>query len=422
MSRFDGEAFGRQIVGIVKRYVEPVQAANAALAAQNAELVTRLDKIERSIAAATMRGAVIDRRGVLILTLGDGETRELGEVVGRSVEAAEVKAMVEEAVSALPRPPAPAAKAPDLEDLRPMVGQIVEAELAARPPRDGRDADPAETRAMVAELVEEAVAALPKPQDGRDADPAETRAMVEELVGEAVAALPKPQNGKDADPEETRALVEATVARHIAALPKPQDGKSVDPGELARMVAEAVDVRVRALPAPQPGKDADPEETRAMVAEAVAAAVAELPRGREVAEAMIDAAGELVLVMSDGKMLKAGRVVGEDGIGADDLELRSLDGGRTIEVRLRAGEREIVREVRTAALVDRGVWQPGAYHHGDGVTYKGSYWIAERDTDGKPADGDPDSGWRLAIKRGRDGRDAVRPGHNGRAAGGGVSS
>jgi integrin beta 3 len=63
-----------------------------------------------------------------------------------------------------------------------------------------------------------------------------------------------------------------------------------------------------------------------------------------------------------------------------------------------------------AGLVDRGIWRTKDYSAGDGVTFKGSYWIAERDTDGRP--GEPDSGWRLAVKRGRDGRpDRMRGPH-----------
>ena len=40
------------------------------------------------------------------------------------------------------------------------------------------------------------------------------------------------------------------------------------------------------------------------------------------------------------------------------------------------------------------------YERGDAVTYGGSLWIAQRDTNEYPRG--EDSGWRLAVKRGRD--------------------
>lgn len=56
-------------------------------------------------------------------------------------------------------------------------------------------------------------------------------------------------------------------------------------------------------------------------------------------------------------------------------------------------------------VLDRGVYQPEtAYAKGDGVTWAGSWWIAQVDapTD-KPGISEQ---WRLAVKRGRDGKDA----------------
>jgi len=76
------------------------------------------------------------------------------------------------------------------------------------------------------------------------------------------------------------------------------------------------------------------------------------------------------------------------------------DGGRT----LRWAIGETVHEITTAIVLDAGVWKEGtAYVAGDGVTLGGSFFIAQSATTAKPGKSDE---WRLAVKRGTDGRDA----------------
>jgi integrin beta 3 len=76
------------------------------------------------------------------------------------------------------------------------------------------------------------------------------------------------------------------------------------------------------------------------------------------------------------------------------------DGGRT----LRWAIGETVHEIKTAIVLDAGVWKEGAtYVAGDGVTLGGSFFIAQAETAAKPGKSDD---WRLAVKRGSDGRDA----------------
>ena len=77
----------------------------------------------------------------------------------------------------------------------------------------------------------------------------------------------------------------------------------------------------------------------------------------------------------------------------------TADGGRT----LRWAIGETVHEIKTAIVLDAGVWKEGtAYVAGDGVTLGGSFFIAQADTTAKPGASDD---WRLAVKRGNDGRD-----------------
>jgi len=94
---------------------------------------------------------------------------------------------------------------------------------------------------------------------------------------------------------------------------------------------------------------------------------------------------------------------GRDAMQLEDFEIEAKDGGRFFALILKRGETEIRREVRTDLMINRGVWREGAFLKGDCVTHGGSLFVAEEDTSDKPEQG---KAWRLAIKRGRDGRDA----------------
>lgn len=62
-------------------------------------------------------------------------------------------------------------------------------------------------------------------------------------------------------------------------------------------------------------------------------------------------------------------------------------------------------EARPLGLAYRGVWEQNLrYARDEGVTHAGSLWIAVRDTSGKPGSVDCRD-WRLAAKRGADGKD-----------------
>ncbi len=206
-------------------------------------------------------------------------------------------------------------------------------------------------------------------------------------------------DGKDADPEAIAALVREEVERAVAALPKPQDGKSVTADDLAPLidqsVSTAVSEAVKAIPVPKDGRD-----------------------GRDGLDAVTPLLkdGVLLFTMSDGSVKEVGQVQGRDGAdgapgrdGADGLGFDDLDvihdGERGIT--LRFSRDEVVKEFAFSVpmVIDRGVWseaRDGGYAKGDGVTWAGSFWISQKDgnTD-KPDGGD---GWRLSVKRGRDGK------------------
>jgi len=141
--------------------------------------------------------------------------------------------------------------------------------------------------------------------------------------------------------------------------------------------------------------------------------------GVGLADAVIDRDGALVLTMTDGRTKSLGTVVGRDGrdgepgskgadgrdgLGFDDLDVVQSDDGLS----LRFSRGEVVKEFALPIIIDRGVFKEGgAYRKGNGVTWGGSFWIAQKDApEGKPDA--PGSGWRLAVKRGQNGKDAAK--------------
>ncbi len=226
---------------------------------------------------------------------------------------------------------------------------------------------------------------LPAPKDGKDADLGEVRQIIAEEVSglkTAIEAIELPAL------PDIPAIVTEEVQKAVAALPAPQDGKSVTVEDVAPLIASEVEKRIKELPAPkdgEPGKD-----------------------GVGLAGAIIDRDGELVVTLTNGEAKKLGPVVGKDGdpgldgVGFDDLQA-SYDGEKTITLTFTKGERVKEFAFTLPVVIDRGIYAEGKeYKAGDGATWAGSFWIAQKDTSSKPGDG---GDWRLAVKKGRDGRD-----------------
>ncbi|HEY1182196.1 MAG TPA: hypothetical protein VGE56_07835, partial [Rhodocyclaceae bacterium] len=94
---------------------------------------------------------------------------------------------------------------------------------------------------------------------------------------------------------------------------------------------------------------------------------------------------------------------GRDGVGFDDLEVE-FDGAKTVTFKLVRGDVTKQFDLTMPVVVDCGVFKEGhVYTPGDAVTWGGSYWIAQKETGAKPDSAE--SGWRLAVKKGRDGKD-----------------
>lgn len=91
---------------------------------------------------------------------------------------------------------------------------------------------------------------------------------------------------------------------------------------------------------------------------------------------------------------------GEDGVGFDDMTAE-YDGERTITLRFERGDTVKTFAFEMPVVLDRGVWLEREYSAGDGVTWAGSFWIAQKATSAKPGSGDD---WRLSVKRGQNAR------------------
>lgn len=181
----------------------------------------------------------------------------------------------------------------------------------------------------------------------------EERPEPEPLTAEAVAPVVMPS------------LLEA-VNRAVNAIPRPKDGASVTVDDLLPAVKLAM------------GEWALDFERRAQ--DVLERAIARIP---------VPKAGE------DGK----------DGFSLENFDAALCDDGRSVLLTFTQGDRKLERVLPFPVVIDRGFWRDGMeVAKGDGVTFGGSYWIAQTDTATKPDIGNAD--WRLAVKKGRDGKNA----------------
>lgn len=354
---------------------------------------------------------------------------------GRDIDAQVLSSMIKDAVASLPAP-----KELDLE----LVADMVLASIPApKDGKDGRDVDPQ----VVLTMVKDAVAALPAP---KEIEPAAVADLLMPKIKEMVDAIPVPKDGQDVDPVAVATLVDSlvtgAVAKAVAALPAP---KELEPLVLAESIMPLVKEMVDAIPKPRDGKDADPLQIAVAVKEAVAALPA--PDPTAVAELLMPQVKEMVDAMPRPKDGEPGRGIttedfrqlfeaeqakwaldferratdllqrqieripvpkdGADGMGFDDMSVEH-DGDGNVRLIFTKGDRSKEFPIRIPRQKDAGVWREGEYREGDGVTWGGSYFFAQKDSPvGKPGES-PD--WRMSVKRGRDGRDAkVEPGNSG---------
>lgn len=205
------------------------------------------------------------------------------------------------------------------------------------------------------DAMEQRLAALPAPKDGVDGKDG--------------------QDGKDAPPVDDDAVVAAVLAK----VPAPAAGKDGEPGKDG-----------------QDGKSFTVDDAKALLEPEIARWALDFERrAQDVLQRSIDR----IPAPKDGANGTDGRD-GADALGFDDLHVEH-DGERGFTIKFVSGDRVKAFSFAVPVVLDRGYYREGdAFEKGDGVTFGGSYWIAQTTTRTKPEIGNAE--WRLAVKKGRD--------------------
>ncbi|WP_207950791.1 hypothetical protein [Marinobacter sp. JSM 1782161] len=245
---------------------------------------------------------------------------------------------------------------------------------------------------------------------------------LDDIAREASELIDKPADGKDADPEVIRQLVADAMAEN----PAPKDGADGEPGKDGQPGEKGE-------PGEQgpPGESVPVEEVQRMVDEAVARAMeqAEKPKDGEPGRDATDI--DILPEIDPDKSYPRGTYATHAGglwrshatthgmrgwecivDGVKEIDITSVD-DRTFKVNVQRSSGGAAGELFSMPIViDRGVYRPDhGYEKGDGVSFGGSFWIAQDDDPaGKPGASD---GWRLAVKHGRQGKQG-EPGKNGK--------
>lgn len=180
------------------------------------------------------------------------------------------------------------------------------------------------------------------------------------------------------------------MLKNLPSPEKGEKGESVTVEDLEPILKQMVDQ----IPSPKDGESPSPEDVAKAMEHHFAKWALDFERK---ADAVLSKAAEKLYQPKDGK----------DAIELEDFEISLDNDMRTVKMSLKRGDHIIERSLKIPSIIDRGVFKHGhEYEKGDGVTYSGSFWIAQKDApEGAPLSGDQ---WRLAVKRGRDGKEAVK--------------
>ncbi|MGV5330788.1 hypothetical protein ACV4VO_06035 [Pseudomonas aeruginosa] len=267
-------------------------------------------------------------------------------------------------------------------------------------------ADEVAARIDLGALAKSAAEMVPPPQD------ADMEALKEHL-SELVKAIPAPADGQSVTVEDVAPLIREEVAKAVAEVPPAKDGESVTVDDVRPILADLVGKAVADLPPPAPGKDADMEALRAHLGDLVKGIqLPTVPTIDEVAATFERRFSDLTLSWERQARETFDKAAdrmpipkdGRDALPLECFDLALGEDGRTVTVKMQAGDVVVEKSVKIASVIDRGVFSAEkSYEQGDGTTYGGCYWIAQKDAPAGVPGGSDD--WRLAVKKGRDGKD-----------------
>ncbi|WP_122523591.1 phage portal protein [Pseudomonas viridiflava] len=303
-----------------------------------------------------------------------------------------------------------------LEGLSTDVDEIARAAAALiTPPENGKDAD----LEQIHRTIVEEVAKLPVPADGTSVTIDDVLPLIEDQVKTAVALMPVPKDGKDADLEQ----IHRTIAEEVGKIPKPADGVSVTAQDVLPLIEEQVNAAVAAIPVPKDGESVSIEQVQLLVDNAVASALAAIdpPKagepGRDAAQIEIGPVIDPEKSYPRGSYAKhlgglwrsfeatsgmRGWECIVDGVASLAVEQNGERGFKAV-AQLSSGKTE-EKALTIPVMIYRGVFTGASHTPGDTVTWAGSLWHCDEPTSDKPGELNS-KGWRLAVKKGRDGKD-----------------
>ena len=216
-------------------------------------------------------------------------------------------------------------------------------------------------------------------KDGESVSVDDVRPIVDELVKAAVSGIPLPENGKDgANGKDGEA------------------GKSVSVDDVLPLIEQKIEERAAKIELPENGKDGvDGRDAAAINILPEIDFSKSYPRGTYASH-------------NGGMWCSHSKTVGERGWdcivnGIAEIDVK-LDNARQVSV-AQTDSRGLKTEKTFSipSMVYRGVWRDGdSYEKGDTVTWAGSLWHCDENTNEKPGTVKDSKCWTLAAKKGRD--------------------
>lgn len=223
----------------------------------------------------------------------------------------------------------------------------------------------------------ESVKSVPQPE------PVDVEAIAKQAAEMVVIPQPEPVVIPEID------LVE--VAKQAAALvevPQPDKPETVDFDAIVKQVAAQI-------PTPKDGQSVDREDV-------IKAVSAEFER--RFSDLLLHCERKAAETFEKALDRMPKPADGRDALPLESFDISMGEDGRTLTVKMQAGDSVQEKSIRLPVLLDRGAYSAEkSYEAGDVVSHGGSMWIASSEPGGAPGLGG--NGWRLAVKRGRDGKD-----------------